>query len=142
MEMKIDPQKIRQLREARSWSQEHLAEVAGLSARTVQRIEAEGNASPESRMAIAAALEVTAAELAPPCRRFPARLRRPATVRHRPPRRRHLVEMALARLGCRPAPALAAPAQSTGQPPRHLRRNMLQASHRLTKIHIVRIEGD
>ncbi len=65
MEMKIDPQKIRQLREAHSWSQEHLAEVAGLSARTVQRIEAEGNASPESRMAIAAALEVTAAELAP-----------------------------------------------------------------------------
>jgi transcriptional regulator with XRE-family HTH domain len=66
MEMKIDPQKIRQLREARGWSQEHLAEVAGLSARTVQRIEAEGNASPESRMAIAAALEVAAAELALP----------------------------------------------------------------------------
>lgn len=63
MDMKIDPQKIRQLREARGWSQEHLAEVAGISARTVQRVEAEGNASHESRMAIAAALEIEAAEL-------------------------------------------------------------------------------
>ena len=63
MEMKIDALKIRQLREARGWSQEHLAEVAGLSARTVQRIEAEGNASPESRMALAAALGVEATEL-------------------------------------------------------------------------------
>jgi transcriptional regulator with XRE-family HTH domain len=56
MDMKIDPLKIKQLREARGWSQEHLAEVAGLSPRTVQRIEAESNASPESRMALAAAL--------------------------------------------------------------------------------------
>lgn len=66
MEMKIDSRKIRQLREARGWSQEHLAEVAGLSARTVQRIEAEGNASPESRMALAAALGVEAADLGLP----------------------------------------------------------------------------
>ncbi len=63
MEMKIDALKIRQLREARGWSQEHLAEVAGLSARTVQRIEAEGNASPESRMALAAALGIDAIDL-------------------------------------------------------------------------------
>lgn len=63
MEMKIDSRKIRGLREARGWSQEHLAEVAGLSARTVQRIEADGKASPESRMALAAALEVEASEL-------------------------------------------------------------------------------
>jgi transcriptional regulator with XRE-family HTH domain len=63
MDMKVDPQKIRQLRETRGWSQEHLAEVAGISARTVQRVEAEGNAAPESRMAIAAALEIEAAEL-------------------------------------------------------------------------------
>lgn len=63
MDMKIDPLKIKQLREARGWSQEHLAEVASLSARTVQRIEAEGNVSPESRMALAAALSVAAAEL-------------------------------------------------------------------------------
>ncbi|MEW6164310.1 MAG: helix-turn-helix domain-containing protein [Pseudomonadota bacterium] len=63
MDMKVSPQKIRQLREARGWTQEHLAEVAGLSSRTVQRIEAEGNASPESRMALAAALDVEAGDL-------------------------------------------------------------------------------
>ena len=61
--MKIDGQRIRQLREARGWSQEHLASLCGLSARTVQRLEAEGNASLESRMAVAAALEVAAVDL-------------------------------------------------------------------------------
>lgn len=82
MEMKIDSQKVRQLREARGWSQEHLAEVAGLSGRTVQRIESDGNASPESRMALAAALGVDAAALglpatgATPVAAQPARPRR------------------------------------------------------------------
>lgn len=84
MDMKIDPLKIRQLREARGWSQEHLAEVAGLSARTVQRIEAEGNASPESRMALAAALGVEAAELGPP----PAPERVPIPTAPQPPEHR------------------------------------------------------
>lgn len=65
MDMRIDPKKIRLLRETRGWSQEHLAEVAGLSARTVQRIETEGNASAESRMALAVAFDIDAAELAP-----------------------------------------------------------------------------
>jgi transcriptional regulator with XRE-family HTH domain len=61
--MKIDGKRIRQLREARGWSQEHLASICGLSPRTVQRLEAEGNASLESRMAVAAALEVAAEDL-------------------------------------------------------------------------------
>ncbi|AMJ57252.1 hypothetical protein AXG53_11810 [Stenotrophomonas sp. KCTC 12332] len=61
--MKIDGQRIKQLREARGWSQEHLASLCGLSARTVQRLEAEGSASLESRMAVAAALEVAAVDL-------------------------------------------------------------------------------
>ena len=82
MDMKIDPLKIRQLREVRGWSQEHLAEVAGLSARTVQRIEAEGNASPESRMALAAALGVSATELGPP-HATPAAVSSPASPRSR-----------------------------------------------------------
>ena len=63
--MKIDGQRIKQLREARGWSQEHLASICGLSARTVQRLEAEGSASLESRMAVAAALEVAAVDLLP-----------------------------------------------------------------------------
>ncbi|WP_433854019.1 helix-turn-helix domain-containing protein [Stenotrophomonas nitritireducens] len=61
--MKIDANRIRTLREARGWSQEHLAAVAGLSARTVQRLEAEGKASHESRMAVAAALEADSVQL-------------------------------------------------------------------------------
>ena len=55
VEMKIDGNLVKRLREERAWSQEHLASVAGLSTRTVQRLEADGNASAESRMAIAAA---------------------------------------------------------------------------------------
>ena len=61
--MKIDANQIRTLREARGWSQEHLASVAGLSPRTVQRMEAEGKASHESRMAVAAALGIEPRQL-------------------------------------------------------------------------------
>lgn len=56
--MKIDPQLLRQLREERAWTQEHLADAAGVSLRTVQRIEREGNASADSRLALAAAFGV------------------------------------------------------------------------------------
>lgn len=68
--MKVNTNLIKALREERAWSQEHLAMVAGLSARTVQRLEADGNASPESRMAIAAAFGVEPARLM--CEREPA----------------------------------------------------------------------
>lgn len=61
--MKIDPGRLRQLRETRAWSQEQLAEVAGLSVRTVQRAESGGAASPETRMALAAALGMEPADL-------------------------------------------------------------------------------
>lgn len=70
MEMKVNTRLIKALREERAWSQEHLAMVAGLSARTVQRLEADGNASPESRMAIAAAFGMEPARLM--CEREPA----------------------------------------------------------------------
>lgn len=62
--MKIDPSVLRQLREERSWTQEHLATVSGVSLRTIQRIEREGNASAESRLALAAAFGVDVAILA------------------------------------------------------------------------------
>jgi DNA-binding XRE family transcriptional regulator len=63
--MKVDGQKIRALREQKSWSQEHLASASGLSVRTIQRVEAEGTSLPETRLALAAALGVAAAELMP-----------------------------------------------------------------------------
>lgn len=57
--MAISGEKIKALREAKAWSQAHLAEAASLSLRTVQRVEAEGTASAETRLAIASALSVS-----------------------------------------------------------------------------------
>ena len=57
--MAISGERIKALREAKAWSQAHLAEAAGLSLRTVQRVEAEGAASAETRLAIASALSVS-----------------------------------------------------------------------------------
>lgn len=62
-EMKVNAGLIKRLREERGWSQEHLAAVSGLSARTVQRLESDGNASRESRLALAAAFGVEASAL-------------------------------------------------------------------------------
>ncbi|HEY6124562.1 MAG TPA: helix-turn-helix transcriptional regulator [Steroidobacteraceae bacterium] len=56
--MKLNSATVKRLREAKSWTQEHLASAAGVSLRTVQRLEADGSASAESRLAIAAALGV------------------------------------------------------------------------------------
>ena len=70
--MKIDLTVVKKLREARAWSQDHLAEMAGLSLRTIQRVEADGTASAETKMAIASAFGIAAEELAPkpPTKRF------------------------------------------------------------------------
>jgi len=37
--MELNKDKLKHLRESKAWSQSHLAEVAGLSLRTIQRIE-------------------------------------------------------------------------------------------------------
>ena len=58
MEMKVNRELIKALRVNKSWSQERLAEVAGVSLRTVQRVENEGAASLQTRVAIADALGV------------------------------------------------------------------------------------
>ena len=64
--MKVNAALIKQLRDERAWSQEHLAAVAGLSRRTLQRVEAEASASAETRMAIGAALGIDVARLSQP----------------------------------------------------------------------------
>lgn len=56
--------RIRDLREARAWTQAHLAEAAGLSLRTVQRLESLHSCSHETLLALAAALEVDVRTLA------------------------------------------------------------------------------
>ncbi len=65
MELKVDQKKIKELRLNKSWSQEELAEKAGVSLRTVQRMELDGSASLKTRRAVADALEVEPAFLDP-----------------------------------------------------------------------------
>ncbi|MFY8273296.1 helix-turn-helix domain-containing protein [Pseudoalteromonas sp. SSDWG2] len=63
MKMKINVHTLKSLRDSRCYSQEQLAMMAGLSIRTVQRIEAKGVASQESVKSIAAVLEVSCEQL-------------------------------------------------------------------------------
>ncbi|MGE9553523.1 helix-turn-helix domain-containing protein [Erwinia amylovora] len=58
--------KFRLLRLARAWSQEQLAQLSGLSARTVQRIENCDQPSLETLSALAAVFEVSVADLSDP----------------------------------------------------------------------------
>lgn len=61
--MRVNAELIVQMRQDRSWSQEELAIAAGLNLRTIQRIEAEGTLSLQSKKAIAAALELDVRDL-------------------------------------------------------------------------------
>jgi transcriptional regulator with XRE-family HTH domain len=63
MEVRVDSNRIRSEREHRGWSQGHLASVAGVSLRTIQRIEKTGSASFESVTALASVLSVEVADL-------------------------------------------------------------------------------
>ncbi|OYX52539.1 MAG: XRE family transcriptional regulator [Sphingomonas sp. 32-66-10] len=63
MPLTPNAEKIRRWREERHWSQEHLAAVAGIGVRTVQRIENGETASNETLMALAAAFSVDIAAL-------------------------------------------------------------------------------
>lgn len=64
---------VQKLRVQRGWSQEQLAELTGLSARTIQRIERGQNApSAESLKAIAAVFEVDLSALREPDMQTPA----------------------------------------------------------------------
>lgn len=61
--MDIDAHTILTLRVERAWSQEHLAEVAGLNLRTIQRIEKSGTASLQSTKALASAFDLDVGDL-------------------------------------------------------------------------------
>lgn len=58
MEIRIDGNQVRSLREARLWTQEQLAEHCRVHPRTVQRVEAHGTGSSQTLRAIAAVLAV------------------------------------------------------------------------------------
>jgi transcriptional regulator with XRE-family HTH domain len=57
---------IQKLRLQRGWSQEQLAEVSGLSVRTIQRLERGQTASLESLKALGAAFEIDFSHLKEP----------------------------------------------------------------------------
>ena len=61
--MRVDSNLIKSEREKRGWSQGHLASVAGLSLRTIQRIEKTGSASFESATALASVFSLEVAAL-------------------------------------------------------------------------------
>lgn len=63
-EMKISPTIVRRLRTEQGWSQEQLSAAAGLSLRTIQRVEADGSASLETRTCLAATFGVQPTGLA------------------------------------------------------------------------------
>jgi transcriptional regulator with XRE-family HTH domain len=70
---------VKRLRDAKCWSQAHLAEAAGLNIRTVQRIEGGEPASNETILSLAAALDADLSSLQPevpsPANGWPSRRR-------------------------------------------------------------------
>lgn len=56
--MWVNSDLIRERRVARGWTQQQLADVTGLSLRTIQRVEVQSNASMETANALCATLEV------------------------------------------------------------------------------------
>lgn len=62
--MQLNAMKIRQLRMEKAWTQQQLAEICGLSLRTIQRVEVHGIASLETSKALAAAFNIERLEIA------------------------------------------------------------------------------
>jgi transcriptional regulator with XRE-family HTH domain len=58
MQFYADAAKIKRWREERHWSQEHLADLAGIGLRTIQRVEQGEKASRDTLTALAAAFNV------------------------------------------------------------------------------------
>jgi DNA-binding XRE family transcriptional regulator len=61
--MTISPEKLKKLRTHNGWAQERLADISGLSLRTVQRIETGATASLETQLLLAKAFDISPAEL-------------------------------------------------------------------------------
>ena len=63
MEMKLDLDVLLNARKNKAWTQAHLAEVCGLSIRTIQRIENSGTASHDSIQALASVFNIPTEQL-------------------------------------------------------------------------------
>lgn len=69
--MQVNIERVVTLRRECDWSQDELATAAGLSPRTVQRVENSGTASLQTLKALAAALETSLEELKKPTEEKP-----------------------------------------------------------------------
>jgi len=63
MEMQLDVEKLKKLRSSKAWSQSYLADVSGISMRTIQRIEKSGVASQESAKSICSAYDIVVTDI-------------------------------------------------------------------------------
>ena len=63
MSINISGDVVRRLRLERGWTQEHLAEIAGRSSKTIQRVERSGICDLETRSALAAVFEIDLKQL-------------------------------------------------------------------------------
>ena len=61
--MRLKDNVIAQARTRQGWTQEHLASVAGVSTRTIQRVEASGIASAHTAQALCSVLDLNFAEI-------------------------------------------------------------------------------
>ncbi len=62
--MIIDPIKVKHIRVSKGWTQQHLADLMGVSLRTIQRIEKTGQTSLETISAFCAVFEVERNDIA------------------------------------------------------------------------------
>jgi transcriptional regulator with XRE-family HTH domain len=56
--MEVNSDVIKQLRKAKGWTQQHLADASDVNLRTIQRVEREGSASNETVHALCAVFEI------------------------------------------------------------------------------------
>lgn len=61
----LSPERVKHFRKDNGWSQDLLAKASGLSLRTIQRAEKDGNSSAETQLALAAAFDISPQELFP-----------------------------------------------------------------------------
>ena len=61
--MEINAIKIKELRQKKGWTQQHLADACGVSLRTIQRVERYGNVSNETALSLSAVFELSLEEI-------------------------------------------------------------------------------
>lgn len=58
LDMQINAELVKQQRQLRGWTQQHLSEITGISVRTIQRVETQGQGSHETISALASVFEI------------------------------------------------------------------------------------